>query len=159
FSLSRRPGLASGTSSGSSTGMAPASDVNAVGSKLLVTFGPLGRVRGWASLLANPRGLVEWGARLSVGRGTSVTGRGAVGEGGVGQAVLVVLGEHDGPRVRAARRALGVAPHLERVERLLERVVREQPTDQRVAQVEQQLDRLERLDRPDDAWQHAEHAG
>ena len=33
------------------------------------------------------------------------------------------------------------------------------PPDQRLAEAEQDLDRLERLDRPDDAGQHAEHAG
>ena len=35
----------------------------------------------------------------------------------------------------------------------------EDPPDQRLAEAEQDLDRLERLDRADDAGQHAEHAG
>ncbi len=53
---------------------------------------------------------------------------------------------------------LGVAAHLEGAEALLERVVGEQPADERVAEVEDELDRLERLDRPDDAGQHPEDA-
>ena len=53
-----------------------------------------------------------------------------------GQAVLVVLGDHDRRRVGPARRALRVAPHLEGPERLLERVVGQEPADQRVAEVE-----------------------
>ncbi len=65
-------------------------------------------------------------------------GFGAVGEHGVRQAEVVVLGDDDlarrSDRTPGSRR---VAPHLERAERLLERVVREQPADERVAEVEQ----------------------
>ena len=39
-----------------------------------------------------------------------------------------------------------------------ERVEVEQPADQRVADAERELQRLVRLQRPDDARQHAEHA-
>ena len=40
----------------------------------------------------------------------------------------------------------------------LERVEEEQPADQRVADPERELQRLVRLERADDAGQHAEHA-
>ena len=46
----------------------------------------------------------------------------------VRHAELVVLGDHDVGRVERARRALGVAQHLVGAERLLERVVREEPS-------------------------------
>ena len=61
----------------------------------------------------------------------------------------------------ASRRTPGtrVTAHLVLAERLLEAVVGEQPPDERVAEAEQQLDGLDGLDRPDDAGQHAEHAG
>ena len=55
---------------------------------------------------------------------------------------------------RAARVAL--EPHLG--ERGLERVEQQQSADQRVANSQQQLDRLVGLDRADDAGQDAEHA-
>ena len=40
-----------------------------------------------------------------------------------------------------------------------ERVVGQQPPDQRLADAEQQLDGLRRLHHPDDAWEHAQDAG
>src|SRR5947207_3212985 len=88
----------------------------------------------------------------------SVLRLGSVSQHGVGQAVLVVLGEHD-RRTVATCRAVGIAPHLVVAERLLEGIVREQPAAEGFSDVEQELDRLERLDRSDDAGQHAEHAG
>jgi len=64
----------------------------------------------------------------------------------VRQAEVVVLGDDDRWSVVAARGALGVATHLERAEAGLERVVREEPPHERVTEVEQQLDGLERLE-------------
>ena len=62
-------------------------------------------------------------------------------------------------RALAAGRALRVAADLERAEALLERVVGEEAPDERFAEVEHELDGLERLDRTDDPGEHAEHAG
>ena len=65
-----------------------------------------------------------------------------------------------GAGVGTARRALGVAAQLEVAElRILQRVEGHQATDKRLAEAEQQLDGLHRLQRTDDAGQHAEHAG
>ena len=75
------------------------------------------------------------------------------------EALVVVLGDHDLAGVFAAGRALRVAPDLEGAEAGLQRVVGEQAPDQRLAEVEDELDGLERLERADDAGQHAEHAG
>ena len=74
-------------------------------------------------------------------------------------AVLVVLGDHYRSRVRPAGRAVRVSSHLEGAERLLERVVGEQSAHERVAQAQEQLDGLQRLDRADDSREHAEHSG
>ena len=52
----------------------------------------------------------------------------------------------DDLRVVAAGRAVLVSWDLERPEALLQRVVREESTAQRVAEIEDDLDRLERLD-------------
>ena len=78
---------------------------------------------------------------------------------GVGHAEVVVLGDDDLAGVGPAGRAVRVAVHLEGPEALLERVVGQQPALQGVADAEQDLDRLDGLDRPDDAGQHPEHAG
>src|SRR4051812_9872068 len=78
-----------------------------------------------------------WRARARRVRAGSVGQDAAVGEDGVRQAVLVVLRDHDLGRVLAAGRATRVAPHLERAEALLQRVVGEEATDERVAEVEQ----------------------
>src|SRR5262249_42534986 len=77
----------------------------------------------------------------------------------VGRAELVVLGDGEPLRVDRAGRALRIAVDLVGAEALLEGVVGEQPARQRVTEVEDELDGLQRLDRPDDAGQHAEHPG
>ena len=63
-----------------------------------------------------------------------------------------------GPGVGTADGAVRVAaqPHL--VERGVERVEEDQPADRRLADVEQQLQGLVRLQRAHDAGQHAEHS-
>ena len=55
---------------------------------------------------------------------------------GVRHAELVILGDDDGPGFGPAGRAVRVAPHLESPEGLFEGVERQQPADQRVAEVE-----------------------
>ena len=69
--------------------------------------------------------------------------------------VVDVLGDR---RVVAADGAVGIAPHRHLVERRTERVEEEQPPGERVAAVEDQLQRLARLQRADDAGQDAEDA-
>src|SRR5262245_49374232 len=61
-------------------------------------------------------------------------------------------------RRRAAERALGIAPQPDLAEPHAERVVREKPTDQRLADPEQQLDGLRRLNRSNHSWEHAQDA-
>src|SRR3954451_12801860 len=61
-------------------------------------------------------------------------------------------------RVLAADGACGVLLQPDLAELGRERVEEQQPADQRLADPEQQLDRLARLQRADDAGQHAEHA-
>src|SRR5581483_9151760 len=58
----------------------------------------------------------------------------------------------------AADRAVRVAAQLHLGERGSERVEEEQPAGERLADPERELDRLVRLQRADDAGQHAEHA-
>ena len=69
--------------------------------------------------------------------------------------VVDVLGDR---RVVAAHRAVGIAPHRHLVECRAERVERAQPPCERVATVEDQLQRLARLQRADDAGQDSEDA-
>src|SRR4051795_2722290 len=52
-----------------------------------------------------------------------------------------------------------VRPELEGAERHVERVDGEDPPAERLTESQQQLDGLDRLDRPHDARQHAEHTG
>src|SRR5664280_966771 len=78
---------------------------------------------------------------------------------GVGHAEVVVFGDHDRTGVVAAGRTARIATYLEGPKTLVHRVVREETTDERVAEFEQQLDGLDRLDRSDDARQHAQYAG
>ncbi len=73
----------------------------------------------------------------------------------VGHAEVVVLGDDDLTGVGPTGRAGGIPAHLEGPERLLQRVVGEQPPDEGVTQVEEHLDGLDGLDRPDDAGQHS----
>src|SRR3954470_8840511 len=77
----------------------------------------------------------------------------------VGHAETVELGHDDGIAVGPRDLVGRVDAHLELPEALLQRVVREQPADERIAEVEDELDRLHRLDRADDAGKDAEHAG
>ena len=58
----------------------------------------------------------------------------------------------------AADRAVGAALDLHLVELGRERVEEQQPADERLADPGRELDRLVRLQRADDARQHAEHA-
>jgi hypothetical protein len=67
-------------------------------------------------------------------------------------------GDHDALGIDRAGRPLRVAQHPVSTERLLQRVVVQQPARQVVAHTQDQLDRLDRLDRADDARQHAQHA-
>ena len=64
----------------------------------------------------------------------------------VRHAEIVVLGDDDLTGVGTARRALRVAPDLERPEGLLERVIGEQAPDQRIAETEQRLVPMYRLE-------------
>src|SRR3954452_17999749 len=77
----------------------------------------------------------------------------------VGHAEPVELGNDDRLAVGPRDLVRGVDAHLELAEALLERVIGEQAADERVAEIEDELDRLDGLDRSDDAGQHAEHAG
>ena len=61
-------------------------------------------------------------------------------------AEVVELGDHDAVAVLVGDLVGRVDPHLVLAEGLLEAVVGEQPPDQRIAEVEDQLDRLDRLD-------------
>ena len=70
---------------------------------------------------------------------------------------LVVDVARDG-RLRSADRAVGSRRSLQLAELHLQTVVREQSPDERSSLAEQQLDRLGRLERPDDAAEDAEHA-
>ena len=69
--------------------------------------------------------------------------------------VVDVLGDR---RVLAADRAGRVAAYCHLVDRRPERVQQKEPALQRVADPEQELERLVRLQRPDDPGQDAEHA-
>ena len=73
-------------------------------------------------------------------------------------AELIVVDQLADRRVVAAHRALRIAPQLQLAEAHVPGVVEQQPADQRRAAAEQQLDRFGRLNRADDARQHAEHA-
>src|SRR5215831_4399998 len=68
-------------------------------------------------------------------QGCSVLRLGSVGQHGVRQAVLVVLGEHD-LRAFTTGRAVGITPHLVVAERFLECIVREQSAAERFSDVE-----------------------
>src|ERR1700687_402885 len=70
--------------------------------------------------------------------------------------VVDVLGDR---RVRAADRTRRVAAQLDLAERRVERVEQQVAADERLADAEQQLDRLVRLKRSDHARQDAQHAG
>src|SRR5262245_17893084 len=67
--------------------------------------------------------------------------------------VVDVLGDR---RVVAAHGAVRVAAHGHFVERRSERVEEQEPPGEGVASVEDQLERLVRLDRADDSGEHAE---
>src|SRR5579884_3116546 len=69
--------------------------------------------------------------------------------------VVDVVGDR---RLVAAHGAVGPPLDAHLVELRRERVEEEQPADQRLADPERQLERLVRLQRADDARQHAEHA-
>ena len=58
----------------------------------------------------------------------------------------------------AADRALGITRQLQLPEAHAERVIDDEPADQRLADAEKQLDRFGRLDRADDPGQDAEDA-
>ena len=58
-----------------------------------------------------------------------------------------------------ADRALRIATQMHLTEALLERVVEEVTTDERLADPEQQLDRFRRLERADDSRQYPENSG
>src|SRR5262245_62724984 len=60
-------------------------------------------------------------------------------------------------RVLAADRAVRIPPELDLVELRGERVEEEQPSDERLTDAERKLEGLVRLERADDARQHAEH--
>src|SRR6266508_5840419 len=87
-------------------------------------------------------------------------GRAAVTvDGAGGRAALFVDGEVGDAAILAAERTLGIAPELDLAEAHAEGVIRREPADQRLADAEQQLDRLGRLHQPDHAWEHAQEAG
>ena len=73
-------------------------------------------------------------------------------------AELFVVDQLGDRRVRAAHRAVRILPELQLAEPHPQRVVDQEPADQRLADAGDQLDRLGRLDDADDARQHAEHA-
>ena len=73
-------------------------------------------------------------------------------------AELLVVDVGDLAGVVAAHRAVRIAAQRDLVEARLERVDQQQPADQRLADVQQQLQRLGGLQRAHDAGQHAEDA-
>src|SRR6266542_982924 len=73
-------------------------------------------------------------------------------------AELLVVDQLGDGRVLAADRALRVLANADVLEGQLQRVVDEQPPDQRVADAGDELDRLVGLDRADRGAEHAEHA-
>src|SRR6185503_13859976 len=74
-------------------------------------------------------------------------------------AVLAVFTKLGDRRVRAAGGAVGILRQPQLAEPHAERVVDEKPPDEWLADPEDHLDGFGRLDRADDAGQHAEHAG
>src|ERR1700730_2056373 len=74
------------------------------------------------------------------------------------RAKVVVLGDHDLVAPRPCDRVRGIGLDLERTKRLLERVEAEDATNERLADADDDLDRLERLQRTDDAGQNAKDA-
>src|SRR5262249_57036419 len=64
----------------------------------------------------------------------------------------------DGGR-RPAQRALGIAAQPDLAEAHAERVVGEEPADQRLTDTQHQLDGLRRLNRSDHSWEHAQDTG
>src|SRR5918995_6143814 len=68
----------------------------------------------------------------------------------------LVVDELTDDRLRAADRAGRVLPELELPEAQLERVEQQQASHQRIPRTDDPLDRLQRLDAPNDARQHAE---
>jgi hypothetical protein len=77
---------------------------------------------------------------------------------GINPAKLVVVDELGDGRVRTAYRAVGILPELQLAELHSERVEDEESADERLAGADDELDRLGRLDAPDHAREHAEHA-
>ena len=73
-------------------------------------------------------------------------------------AELVVVDQLGDGRMRAADRAVGILAQLQRAEVHAQRVDQQQAADQRLADAEDQLDDLGRLDDADEAGQNAEHA-
>src|ERR671918_1041196 len=85
------------------------------------------------------------GGTLIVGMGGKPSGRKPDGLAGAEELVvreLAHLGLGDLLGVRTADRALGIAPHLELGEACAERVVEQQPPDQRLANPGGELDHL-----------------
>src|SRR6266849_10197465 len=66
-----------------------------------------------------------------------------------------ILDRRRGP----AEGALGIAPQPDLAEAHAERVVGQKPPDQRLADAEQQLYGLRRLNRSDHSWEHAQDTG
>ena len=73
-------------------------------------------------------------------------------------AELLVVDQLLDRRVGAAHRAIRILAQLQLAEAHLQRVVDHEAADQRLADAEDDLHRLGRLDHADDAGQHAEHA-
>src|SRR6266446_6646609 len=77
-------------------------------------------------------------------------GRGAVAE-------QLVINWRRNARSLAADRALRIAADIKFAKLYLERIEMEQPPDQRLADIEDELERFISLQRADDPRQHAEH--
>ena len=73
-------------------------------------------------------------------------------------AELFVVNQRGHGRMRAAHRAIRIFLQLELAEFHPQRVVNQEPADERLADAHDQLDRFGRLNRADDAGQHAKHA-
>src|SRR6266511_2463970 len=115
---------------------------------------PLGGLADVDQLDAPP--VVEQLPQLHRGQGRA--GRRGLRLVGDDTAELLVVDQLGDGRVLAADRALRVLANADVLERQLQRVVDEQPPDQRVADAGDELDRLVGLDRADRGAEHAEHA-
>src|SRR3954452_7201843 len=93
------------------------------------------------------------------GEGTRTSTISASGGGHWPAAERLVVDELADGRVVAAERALRIAADLDLAELHRQGIVQKQAIHQRLAQPQNQLDRLGRLDHADHAWQRPQHTG